>query len=223
MEKNSHHMGIVLAIIGLLVGGVVGYAMNGGNDSATETSDAVAAVNSDAATTRVALNNALREHVSASAAALRGAATSSPDTSALLDTVDANSIEVAGLIGSVYGDEAEATFLESWRGHIGFFVDYLNGKLAGDEAAQQQALDDLAGYAQAAGAFFESANPEYLPADAVAGMIAMHRNQVIAVIDAYAAGDIAKSYELEITAIDHMNKMADTIADAIYKQAADKE
>lgn len=217
-------MGIVLAIVGLLVGGVIGYAMNGGDSETVSTSsDPVAAFTSQEAATRAALNNALREHVAVSAVALRSAANGSADTDAALANVDANSVEVAGLIGSVYGEEAQATFLESWRSHIGFFVDYLNGKLAGDEAAQQQALDDLAGYAQAAGAFFEGANPEYLPADAVAGMIAMHRDLVIEVIDLYAAGDIAGSYAAEIKAIDHMNGFADTLGEAIFKQAADQE
>ena len=219
--EGTKSTALALGALGLIVGGIVGYAMNGGESkTVTSVSDPVAALNSDAADVRVALNNALREHVSVSAGALRAAASGSADTEALLETVDSNSIEVAALVGSVYGAEAEETFLSSWRSHIGFFVDYLNAKVAGDEAGMQQAIDDLAGYAQAAGAFFEGANPN-LPASATVPMIAMHRDQVIAVIDAYAAGNIAESYELEQEARDHMNGFADALANGIITQQAE--
>lgn len=220
---------IMTLVIALVVGGGLGFAAGkmGGSAEETHTSskqapvDAVAAVDGPAADTRVALNNALREHVSAAGIALRAAFDGSPNTEAALATLDENSKEVAGLVGSVYGDKAGEQFLGLWRNHIGYFANYTLAAKAGDQAGLDKAIADLNGYATDAGAFFAGANPN-LPADAVQTLLVHHREHVIKVVNAWGAKDYAKSYEDERHALDQVGEIGDALASGIVKQSPEK-
>lgn len=96
---------------------------------------------------RVALNAMLGEHallaLSATEAALRG---SDAEFQAAAAALDENSVALSGAIGSVYGEDAGNAFLELWRTHIGFFVDYTTGVATNDQAMKDQAVADLTGY-----------------------------------------------------------------------------
>ncbi len=178
-------------------------------------------VNDGAVDLRVALNNALREHVNVAGVALRNVFTESPDADAAVAALDKNSIEVAGLVGSVYGDEAEESFLDLWRQHINFFANYTTAAKAGDQAGMDQALEDLAGYGEAASNFFESANPN-LPKSAVKPLLVEHRDVVIETINFIGAGDFDAAYLKLGEAADQVNKIADALAGGIEKQFPDK-
>lgn len=215
---------VTTLVVGALVGGGIGYAMADNKDMNKNNEmsyNAVTAVESPAASTRVALNNALREHVSLGATTLRAAFDGSPNTEALLGTLDENSVEVAGLVGSVYGEDAEQQFLGLWRSHIDFFANYTTAAKAGDQAGMDQALENLAGYSQDASAFFAQANPN-LPADAVMPLLKEHRDLVIKAVNAYGAGDRAGSYAAEQEARDQVGQIADALAVGIVKQSPDK-
>ena len=90
----------------------------------------------DASELRARINTILQEHVylatSATGAALGGR---QAQFEAAAQALDANSVELSKLIGSVYGEGAEAAFLALWRKHIGFFVDYTTGLATGDETS----------------------------------------------------------------------------------------
>lgn len=209
---------ITVGIAALILGGVTGYMFNN-NTSEVNNADPVAAVQSDAASTRVALNNALREHVSLGAAGLRAAFDGDPNTEQLLGTLDENSLEVAGLVGSVYGEDAEESFLSLWRSHIDFFANYTVAAKAGDEEAMQKALDDLAGYGDEASTFFANAN-DNLPKDAVQPLLVEHRDLVIEAVNAWGAGNYAESYDAEQRARDQVGDIADALASGIIAQQA---
>ncbi len=57
----------------------------------------------------------------------------------------AEPLDLADPIGSVYGQRGGDTFLELWRTHIGFFVDYAIGSATNDQQMQDKALADLDG------------------------------------------------------------------------------
>ena len=124
-------------------------------------------------------------------------------------------------IGSVYGEGAGTAFLELWRKHIGFFVDYTNGVAKKDKPAQDKAVKDLMGYAEDFGAFLASANPN-LPKDVVAGLVRDHAVGLKAVVDAQAAGDWPTAYAKLREAAAHMRMIADPLAGAIAKQFPEK-
>jgi hypothetical protein len=171
---------------------------------------------------RTTLNTSLAEHVWLAAAtteaALGGRAGEFKDAAA---TLDANSVALSLAIGSVYGQGAGTAFLELWRKHIGFFVDYTTGAAKKDRAMQDKAVKNLMSYAEDFGAFLASANPN-LPKDVVAGLVRDHAVGLKAVVDAQAAGDWPTAYARLREAASHMRRIADPLAGAIAKQFPEK-
>ena len=175
-----------------------------------------------AAGLRTTLNLGLREH-----AYLAGAATNAAlggrdgEFKAAAGALDANSVDIAKAIGSVYGKDAEQAFLPLWRRHIGFFVDYTVGVATKDKAKQDKAVSDLIGYTQDFGAFLQAANPN-LPKQVVADLVKHHVITLKSVVDAQAAKDQAGAYTAMRAAAGHMQMIADPLAVAIVKQFPDR-
>lgn len=219
MQKGSSATVAILGIVGLIIGGSVGYAM-GANNSSTMHNDTPNPI-TKSADLRVTLNQILRQHVALATVALKDAASGSPDADAAVKALDNNSVEIANAVGSVYGNDAKDSFLKLWRNHIGFFVNYTQGKVAGDEAKMAQAKTDISGYTEEAATFFSKANSNIDKAS-LKESLAMHGDQVFAIVDAYAAKDYTKASDLEEEAYNHMGETADTLAGAIVKQYPNK-
>jgi hypothetical protein len=175
-----------------------------------------------AAGLRVGLNALLGEHVYLAAAATNAAlAGRQPEFQAAAAALDANSVDVARAIGSVYGPDAEKAFLPLWRKHIGMVVDYTVGAATSDRAKQDKAVTDLVGYTQDFGAFLASANP-HLPKAVVADLVKHHVLTLKDVIDAQATRDQDRAFKTLRTGAGHMQMIADPLAGAIVKQFPDK-
>ena len=188
---------------------VIGAArFNGAQEPRTDTK---------AANLRALLNAQLREHVALGIETLRLAYDGHAGFNAAVAELDDNSVALAASVGSVYGAEAEAQFLAVWREHIGFFADYTTGLATNDEAKKAQAVADLNGYAQTAGAFFSGVNPN-LPASAVEALAKEHGMLVRASLDAYAAGNYELSFEKSHEAYEQVSKIADALAGGIVAQ-----
>jgi hypothetical protein len=189
-------------------------------DDEPSTSDetmAVDTVNSDGSGLRAAIQAALYDHVYLAGAAIDqalqdGGDLTAPNTAAAVQALDDNSVAVAALIGSVYPD-AEQPFLDSWRSHIPFFVDYTLGKVTGDQAKVDAAVAGLGEYAVSFGQLINSVVPE-LPAEAVQGELEMHATTLLAAIDADIAGDPAY-FTLLQEAASHMQMTATALAGGI--------
>jgi phage terminase small subunit len=178
---------------------------------------------SPAADLRVTLDSLLGEHALLAVAASQKGFDGDEDFEAIAAALDANSIEVADAIGSVYGDEAAKQFLDGpslWRDHIGFFVDYTVGLAGKDKAAQQEAVDNLTGYTGAFSGFLAQATG--LPQQALQDGLTMHIGQLKGQIDAYAKKDFAKAYEQTREAYAHMFGTGDALAGAIAEQSPDQ-
>jgi len=151
-------------------------------------------VNSDGANLRAQLTALLADHVYLAGAAIDQALQDGGDLTteqvgAAVAALDENSVEVAALVGSAYPD-AEQPFLDSWRSHIPFFVNYTVAKATGDQAGVDQAVADLGAYAVSFGELINSVVPE-LPAEAVQAELEMHAQTLLAAIDANIANDPA--------------------------------
>ena len=176
-------------------------------------------VTSAPAETRAVLTNLLQEHVYLAGIAIEqavevGGDMQNPTVQAAVATLDENSVALAEVIGWVAGAENQEAFLGLWREHIGFFVDYTLGMATGDQAMVDQALTDLDGYQQAAGAFFEEITGGELPADAVVMSLDEHVATLTTAIDDLVAGDPAAFTDLR-TAGQHMPMAALAISTAV--------
>jgi hypothetical protein len=171
-------------------------------------------VASAAADLRAGLTSLLQEHVYLAGITVATAYVAGPDSGefeAAAATLDANSVDLSKAIGSLAGPEKEAAFLQLWRDHVGFFVDYAVAAQAGDQAGKDAALGNLQGYTQQAGVFFEEISAGNLPAAAITESLGMHITTLSAAIDALAAGDPTAYAKLQ-EAADHVSMAAGTIA-----------
>jgi len=209
MRKITAITGLGLAAVLVLSGCT---ATTEGPVTSDDTSSAavIDTVNSDGAGLRAALTGLLYDHVYLAATAIDqaladGGDLTTEDVGAAVATLDKNSVEIAALVGSAYPD-AEQPFLDSWRSHIPFFVNYTVAKATGDQAGVDQALSDLGGYAVSFGQLINSVVPE-LPADAIESALEMHASTLIAAIDANIAGDPAY-FDLLKESAGHMSMTA---------------
>ncbi|MBC7868680.1 hypothetical protein H7X69_00680 [Candidatus Saccharibacteria bacterium] len=227
MDRHNSIVSIIATfVVASLVGGTAGYAI-GVSKNDTESSESSSSVTqvssaSKAADLRAVLNNLETEHVDLASAATRAGFDGSPMFDASAASLDQNSVDLSKAIGSVYGAEAEAKFLEIWRSHIGFFVDYTVAAKAGETAGTDKAVQNLNGYVEAISDFLSKANPD-LPKDAVASLITEHVNLLKSVVDKHAAGDYEGSHQSqEDTRTQIQTKIADTLSGAIIKQSPNK-
>ncbi len=177
--------------------------------------------NTKAADLRVVLNALEREHVDLASSAVRAGFDGHASFAASAGQLDQNSIEISKAVGSVYGAAAEARFLEIWRSHIGFFVDYTTAAKKGDKAGMDKAVQNLNGYVDAISDFFSQANPN-LPREAVHQLVGQHVLLLKAAVDTYGAGDFAGSYKNQHAANVQIGSIADATAGAIVKQYPEK-
>jgi hypothetical protein len=131
-----------------------------------------------------------------------------------VETLDANSVALGDAVASVYGEDAGAQFLELWRKHIGFFVDYTLGGATGDAAKQAAAKSALDQYRHDFGAFVESATEGNLSVDQVAAELQTHVDSLLVAVDAVLAGDSSVYPKLR-EAASHMPITAQALAGAI--------
>ena len=144
-----------------------------------------------------------------------------PTVQAATKALDDNSVALSEAIGSVYGPDAAKQFLDLWRAHIGFFVDYTLGKATGDEAMAQKAQKDLDGYRADFGALIEGATEGGLSQAAVAEALDPHVSSTIAAIDSIVAAD-GKAFDKLQIAAGHLPGIATALSGAIVAQFPEK-
>lgn len=169
-----------------------------------------------AADTRVVLTRLLGEHALLAANATVRGLGGAPDFEAAAKALDDNSVELADVIGSVYGDDAKNEFLKQWRDHIRMFVDYTTATAKDDKAGQDAAVAELGGYIKNFGEFLATAVG--LPAAPVQASLKEHVFQLKDAVDAAKAADFPTAYGKVREAYHHMGLTAGVLAGAIAKQ-----
>ena len=140
-----------------------------------------------------------------------------PTFKAAAQALDNNTQALAATIGSVYGDDAETQFLDLWRKHIGFFVDYTLGKATNDQQMVKKARNSLDGYRADFGAFIAGATEDALPQEAVAEALVPHVQATLTAIDAVVSGE-ENGFEKLRQAGGHMPGIAIALASGIAQQ-----
>lgn len=172
---------------------------------------------SPAADLRVTVNRLLGEHAVLAMNAMQSGHDGADDFDQAAAAVFANSDDLAGAVGSVYGDDAGAAFLELWNSHINMFVDYTVATAGDDEAGRQAALNDLEGYRQGFAAFLAGANPN-LPEETLDQVVGIHVGHLAEWMDAYHAGNHEQAQDLYREAYEHMFMIGDALSGAIVAQ-----
>lgn len=169
---------------------------------------------SDASALRSTLTSQLQEHVYMAGIVVATAYSTDPEseeTKMAMDALDMNSEALAGTIESASDKETADQFLELWRTHIGYFVDYAVAEKGGDEDAAQKALDDLEQYTMDGGEFFDELTGGELPAADISESLMGHVESLTKAIDSMAAGE-ASAYSDLRDAASHVGMGAETIA-----------
>jgi hypothetical protein len=102
-------------------------------------------------------------------------------------------------------------------GHYGAVKAYLDAAVAKDAKAQIEATTALTSNAGEIASFLSSAN-EYLPKDAVEGLLTVHGAHHIAQIQQLQAKDYVGEAQTWAAMTRHMYVIADAIAEALAKQ-----
>lgn len=191
--------------------------------SVSKPAEQVAVVTSStpASALRSQMNRLLEEHVyiamNATDAALGGR---TDQYNAAVAALDTNSVQLGGVITSAYGDAAGKAFLDGWRRHIGFFVDYTNGVAKKDATAKSAAVANLNQYAKDLADLLNAANG--LPKDAVTSLVQAHAVGLCAIIDTQGAGDHATQFVKTRASAEQISQIADPLTEATVLKFPDK-
>ncbi|MCL3861354.1 hypothetical protein [Actinotalea sp. K2] len=169
--------------------GEAGATIAGGLDAALDLEGDPA---DPASTLRAGLTELTQEHVYLASIAVFTAYTAEggPESEAFAAAaavLDENSVALSEAVASLAGEENGAAFLDLWREHIGYFVDYAVAAAGEDTEGMSDALRNLDGYRPQAGAFFEEVSGGELPADAVAESLTHHVETLAGAIDSLKA------------------------------------
>ncbi len=235
--KAPFKLSALFAILAVAAIGLAGCGGEGGDadegaasamSTPAETSDggmseaADVSVESPAADLRVTLDRLLGEHALLAAFAMQKGYAGDEDFEPIAAALDENTVALGDAIESVYGKKGEKAFLEMWRNHIGFFVDYTVATAKEDEQGRQAALGKLAGYKAQFASFLDEATGGELPSDAGAEALQTHVDQLTTALDQYAAGNYAMAYGTVRSAYEHMFMTGDALSGAIVQQSPAK-
>ncbi len=228
-DSNKGTAVAIAAIVALVLGGGVGYAVgmndtgDSGKTNSSKTSSApTAAVSSKAADLRATLVSFGTEHQGLTYTAVSSALAGGPSAAADQADLIKNGKDLAAAVGSVYGEEAGATFESVWTVHLTEFVNYAVAGSTMDEAGKAQALANIdENYTKPLAAYLAKANPN-LPEDALYSGLSEHVKMTASIIDAQVAGDYAKATAERDLAVKHLEGLMSTLAAGIVKQFPEK-
>lgn len=211
MHLLSLKLGGVAAAGALLLG-----ASAVGTGARTPAASAQSSTGMSAADLRITLDRLLAEHVLITGVALEKQVDNAPDYQTVAMADQQNGQQIADLVGSLYGTDAENTFLTAWTAHLQAYADFTQGLLTGDAGMQQQAQATLQSSVQTESTLL--ANATGIDLATLTSALNTHVQQTVAFVTAYASGDYPTAYTGASQAVDHMFMLGDMLAGAISAQ-----
>ena len=126
-----------------------------------------------------------------------------------------NAADLAGSIGAVYGAEAAETFEQSWFNHVTSVFNYARGVADDDAAVTSEARRQLDDYVNDLSQYLGEATHQAMPAEVVAEELRMHVDLLLEQVDAYAAEDYERAFQLERETYAHMFPLGKALAAGI--------
>lgn len=144
------------------------------------------------------------------------------DETKAADAVVANARDIANAVAGFYGKDAGDGLLKLLAGHWGAVKDMTDAARAGDKTAEQKAETAALDNGTAIAKFLAGANPNWTEG-ALQGALAMHVNDHMIQVDQMMSNAPAAEQAKSWTQMQqHMDMIADTLADGIAKQFPDK-
>jgi hypothetical protein len=110
--------------------------------------------------------------------------------------VGRNTEDLAGLVGSLFGEQAAGQFRTLWTDHVTALFNYSRGLATDDAALRADAKAKLVTFETGLADFFSSASQGRLPQNAARGAVTTHVDHLVEQADAYAARDYARAEKL---------------------------
>ncbi|HTE69918.1 MAG TPA: hypothetical protein VK942_14350 [Actinomycetes bacterium] len=131
------------------------------------------------------------------------------------EALSKNAAEIAAPIGAVYGAEAAETFEQTWFNHVTSVFNYARGVADDDAAVMSEARRQLDDYVTDLSEYLGEATHQAIPAEVVAEELRMHVNLLLEQVDAYAAEDYERAFQLERESYAHMFPLGKALAAGI--------
>ena len=134
------------------------------------------------------------------------------------DAVVANARQIANAVAGYYGADAGKGMLKLLAGHWAGVKALTDATHAGDQAAVEKAMTELAANAGEIASFLHGANPDNWPEATVDGLLLEHANDHKMLVGAIMGGDSANEAKDWTMMQEHMNTIADALAGGIAAQ-----
>ena len=221
-SKTSKLVAIVAVLVALGLGLFGGYMIGNNMDDMNTNESATTEQSTAKADLRVALNNALREHVTSSLTVTRnivdGASQQKIDGAKAAQT--ANAVAIATTVGDLYGDDAKTAITTPFVEHIAQSNSYAQAVADGDTMAQATALTALRAELRKVATVFNSVIPS-LSTDTLYEALSAHEDLLNQAAVEYKAGNFEKAYEIENEALVQISGGAEAISGGIVESKPD--
>jgi hypothetical protein len=164
---------------------------------------------------RSALTKLLGEHAALVIAAMRSAVGDPDDFRAMGAAVNANTVDLAGAIDTLFGAAAAQGFQSRWADHVDQLMVYTTATVSGDAAGQERARNTLRAFEQSFATFLNAATQNRLGQPALAQTFVLHDRMLMAEIDAYAAKSFPQAQDLSYQTYQEMFTVSGQLATAI--------
>ena len=131
------------------------------------------------------------------------------------EALSKNAADIAAPIGAVYGTEAGESFEQAWFNHVTSVFNYARGVADDDAAVMSEARRQLDDYVTDLSEYLGEATHQAIPAEVVAEELRMHVNLLLEQVDAYAAEDYERAFQLERETYAHMFPLGKALATGI--------
>jgi hypothetical protein len=170
---------------------------------------------------RSALTQLLGEHVELVVGALRAGATDAPDFKAAADSVNGNTTDLAGAIGTLFTPAAGAAFQQLWADHIDLLVQYSADLAKGsDDTTRTEIGTGLNGFEGKLSAFLATATGNKLAASALAKALGSHDTMLRQQVDAFVAKDYVTAHDVAYSTYQEMFGLSGQLAEAFGETVA---
>ena len=171
---------------------------------------------------RSELGRLLGEHVVLTVAAMRAAASDSPDFPTAARSVNGNTRDLAGAVGVLFGPAAGRQFQGLWADHVDLLVAYSAAVAAEDQARQADAIRGFAGFEQALSTFLAGATGNRVTAATLAKALQGHDRMLQRQVDAFVAKKYVDSHDIAYSTYQEMDGLAGRLSEGFGASVASR-